>query len=181
MNQWSAIGVPSNSDSDNYIVSGSRDTNVKLWDMRTKKQVGTYKGHEELITGVDISPDNQYIASSSLDGTLKIWDIYGGKWIKTFEASKVLGVKAVCFNPAQYWVAVACGDRRIKYYDLNTFELISASHKDSNPWMRLLFKDDGSCLYGVNTDSMRVYDVEENQVLDIVMKPHRKVLDLKSG
>ena len=47
--------------------------------MRTKNQVGTYKGHEELITGVDISPDNQYIASSSLDGTLKIWDIYGGK------------------------------------------------------------------------------------------------------
>ena len=120
MNQISAIGVPNDPDWVNYIASGSKDTNVKLWDMRSKKSSGTFKGHEDQITGVDISPDNQYLASSSLDGTVKIWDTWAGKWIKTFAASTVLGVKAICFNPAQYCVAASCGDRRIRYYDLNT-------------------------------------------------------------
>jgi len=120
MNRWSAIGVPKDPDSVQYLVSGAWDTNVKLWDMRSKKWIGTYKGHEDQITGVDISPDNQYVASSSLDGTIKIWDVVGGKWMKTFAASTVLGVKAIWFNPAQYWVAASWGDRRIRYYDLNT-------------------------------------------------------------
>ena len=181
MNQCSAIGVQSNTDFEQLLVTGSRDTNVKLWDTRNKKCTGTFKGHEEIVTGVDISPDNQYVASSSLDGTVKIWDVVASKCIKTFNASSTLGVKAVWFNPAQYCVAAACGDRRIRYYDLNTFELINATAKDSNPFYRICFKDDGSCLYAANTDNMKVYDLENNCVLDIVMKPHRKILDLKYG
>ena len=53
--------------------------------------------------------------------------------------------------------------------------------KDSNPFFRICFKDDGSCLYAANTDNMKVYNLEANSVLDIVMKPHRKILDLKCG
>ena len=102
MNQCSALGVPRDTSYMNYIVSGSRDCIVKLWDLRTKKPAGTFKGHEDLVSGVDISPDNQYLASSSLDGTVKIWDICAGKCMKTFAASTTLGVKDICFNPTQY-------------------------------------------------------------------------------
>ena len=57
--------------------------------------------------------------------------------------------------------------------------MISASAKDSNPCFRICFNEEGSCLYAANTDNMKIYDLEANKVLDIVMKPHRKILDLK--
>ena len=41
----------------NVLVSGSQDTNVKLWDVRMRAAVQTYKGHREDITCVDLSPD----------------------------------------------------------------------------------------------------------------------------
>lgn len=57
--------------------------------------------------------------------------------------------------------------------------MISASAKDSQPCYNIRFKEDGSCLYASNTDNMKIYDLEGNKILDIVMKPHRKNLDLK--
>lgn len=36
MNQCSAIGVQSNTDYEQLMVSGSKDTNVKVWDTRNK-------------------------------------------------------------------------------------------------------------------------------------------------
>jgi WD40 repeat protein len=58
-----------------YLVSGSLDTNVKVWDPRAKNCVVTFKGHNEQITCLDISPDSSTIVSGSMDGTLKLWDI----------------------------------------------------------------------------------------------------------
>lgn len=47
----------------NYVISGAADTNVKVWDMRQKGAIATYKGHNKAIVTVDISPDTKYIAS----------------------------------------------------------------------------------------------------------------------
>lgn len=41
----------------NYVVSGSLDTNVKVWDLRSKKSIMTLKSHAKPITSVDISID----------------------------------------------------------------------------------------------------------------------------
>lgn len=49
----------------NYLVSGSYDTNVILWDYKTGKQLKTFKGTNSGIWSVKISPDSRYVASGS--------------------------------------------------------------------------------------------------------------------
>jgi WD40 repeat protein len=68
-------------------VSGSLDTNVKVWDPRMKSCLTTFKGHNDQITAVDISPDNLTIVSGSMDGTVKLWDLKANKLIKTIQVS----------------------------------------------------------------------------------------------
>ena len=58
----------------NYLVSGSLDTNVKVWDLRVKKSMMTLKSHAKPITCVDISIDGRVVASGSNDTYLKIWE-----------------------------------------------------------------------------------------------------------
>jgi WD40 repeat protein len=62
-----------------YIVSGSWDKTLKIWDAATGKERATLKGHTAKIDACAISPDGSYIVSGSEDKTLKIWDAATGK------------------------------------------------------------------------------------------------------
>jgi WD40 repeat protein len=70
-----------------YLVSGSLDTNVKIWDYRVKNCVATFKGHNEQITCLDISPDSSTIVSGSVDQTVRLWDVRTLKTVKSWQVS----------------------------------------------------------------------------------------------
>lgn len=67
-----------------YIVSGSWDKTVKLWDVMIDRTT-TFKGHTDWVWSVAFSPDSKKIASASDDKTIKLWDIESGKILKTFK------------------------------------------------------------------------------------------------
>lgn len=49
-----------------YIVSGSKDRTIRLWDFNEQKQIFAYVGHTDFITSVDISENGNFIVSGSL-------------------------------------------------------------------------------------------------------------------
>ena len=57
-----------------YIVSGSVDGTIKIWDFKTGECLNSLEGHSSWVDSIAISPDGKYIVSGSGDGTIKIWD-----------------------------------------------------------------------------------------------------------
>lgn len=53
-----------------YLVSGSYDKQVILWDYLIGNQLSTFKGHNSGVWSVKISPDNKYVASGSWDNNM---------------------------------------------------------------------------------------------------------------
>lgn len=102
----------------NVLVSGSSDTNVKLWDTRMRAVVNTYKGHTQDIVTVDLSPDQKIIASGSKDGTLRFWDTSMHKCIKKIKVGSSGFATTVVFNPNDLCIAVGTSGRQVKYYEL---------------------------------------------------------------
>lgn len=56
-----------------YIVSGSRDKTIKMWEVASGYCIKTFTGHREWVRMVRPSPDGTYIASCSNDQTIRIW------------------------------------------------------------------------------------------------------------
>ncbi len=55
------------------IVSGSKDSTLKVWDVKKKALMFDLPGHSDEIYAVDWSPDGEKVASGSKDKILRIW------------------------------------------------------------------------------------------------------------
>jgi WD40 repeat protein len=58
-----------------YVVSGSGDNTVRLWDLATGKEVRRFTGHESGVMSVAVTPDGRYVVSGSEDKTIRLWYI----------------------------------------------------------------------------------------------------------
>ncbi len=55
-----------------FLASGSLDTNLKVWDLRRKDCIQTYKGHSKGVKRLSISPDGKWVASGCESGQVKV-------------------------------------------------------------------------------------------------------------
>lgn len=63
------------SDASDKIFSGGIDNDVKVWDLRKGEVIMTLKGHQDTITGMELSPDGSYLLTNAMDCKLCVWDM----------------------------------------------------------------------------------------------------------
>lgn len=81
---------------DEYLVSGSSDCTIIIWDIKTGyKPLRKIAGHEDSV--LNLRFDKKYIVSCSKDKTIKIWDTKTGEYIKTLYGHKA-AVNAVQYR-----------------------------------------------------------------------------------
>ena len=62
-----------------FIVSGSKDRKIKIWNYETGECISTLKGHTNSVISVAIIPGLSQIVSGSGDKKIKIWNFGEGK------------------------------------------------------------------------------------------------------
>ena len=58
-----------------YLLSGSEDKIVRLWDVQTGKVLRRLVGHTGKVVSVAFTPDGRRGLSGSVDGTMRLWDL----------------------------------------------------------------------------------------------------------
>jgi WD40 repeat protein/class 3 adenylate cyclase len=143
-----------------YIVSGSRDNTIKLWDAANGKEIRTFKGHSNKVTGVGFAPDGKTVLSGSADSTLKLWDAASGKEIRSFNGHEG-GVNSVGFSPDGSRIISGSADSTLKLWDAASGKEIRSFTGHEGGINSVRFSPDGSRIISGSADStLKLWDVE---------------------
>ena len=99
-----------------YIISGSWDETLKLWDASSGDEVRTFKGYEYRVNAVAYSPDGEFVASGTSDNTFKLWRIATGEIIRVYNAHKD-NVLALAFSPDGAYIVSGSADNTLRLWD----------------------------------------------------------------
>ncbi|MCL6590464.1 MAG: protein kinase [Firmicutes bacterium] len=99
-----------------YLLSGSHDSAVRLWERESGKTLMVFQGHLGLVNSVCFSPDGRFAASGSNDKTVRLWDLQSGKAAKILQGHTG-AVNAVCYSPDGDFVLSGAEDGTLRLWD----------------------------------------------------------------
>jgi WD repeat-containing protein 48 len=67
----------------NMIANGGPEANIRLWDVRTGKNITRLVGHTDMIRSILINEAGDMVLSASSDQTVKVWSVTAGRCMHT--------------------------------------------------------------------------------------------------
>jgi len=146
-----------------FALSGSDDQTLKLWDIKSGREIRSFEGHSDIVTSVCFSPDGLYALSGSFDKTLKLWDIKSGREIRSFEGH-LSYVDCVCFSPKGQLALSGSLDATIKLWDIHNGKEIRSFNGHSDQVNAICFSHDGRyALSGSFDNTMKLWDIQSGE------------------
>ncbi|EJS41408.1 prp46p [Saccharomyces arboricola H-6] len=102
-----------------WFVTGSNDTTMKVWDLATGKLKTTLAGHVMTVRDIAVSERHPYLFSVSEDKTVKCWDLEKNQIIRDYYGH-LSGVRTVSIHPTLDLIATAGRDSVVKLWDIRT-------------------------------------------------------------
>jgi WD40 repeat protein len=100
-----------------FVVSGSADGTLKIWDASTGAERATLRGHEGPVSDCAITSDGRSIVSVSGDCKLKVWDLESGQERFTLEGP-VQGITRCAVAPDGSFAVTGGRDGCVGIWDL---------------------------------------------------------------
>jgi WD40 repeat protein len=110
-----------------WLMSGSRDARIKVWNARDKyAPVTEVVAHLYAINHLDFSPDSKHFVTCSMDKSIKVWDLAAMKLLKVIDRARHAGhgtsVNRLLWTSHQQQLISASDDRTISVWDIHIDE-----------------------------------------------------------
>eukprot|EP00736_Rhodelphis_marinus_P008356 Rmarinus@m.3959 len=149
----------------NYVVSGSRDMKVQIWNTCTMEPVKVLEGHSSVVLTGAYDPKGVMLATSSADDTLRIWDTTTSVQGDLKDAGHTHWVTCVAWHPTRSDVlASGSYDNTLRVWDTTCFE-VSAVFKGHGGWIfDTSFSPSGKFVATASDDkTVRVWEWEKHR------------------
>eukprot|EP00656_Telonema_subtile_P015744 TRINITY_DN18284_c0_g1_i2.p1 TRINITY_DN18284_c0_g1~~TRINITY_DN18284_c0_g1_i2.p1 ORF type:complete len:383 (-),score=66.67 TRINITY_DN18284_c0_g1_i2:80-1228(-) len=100
-----------------FLVSGSRDKSVKLWDLTTQQCIHTLNGHDNWVRSAVFHPSGKHLLSSSDDKSIKVWSLENMRCVKTIAEAHPHFVSCVDFNQRFPMMVSGGVDQKVKIWE----------------------------------------------------------------
>ena len=154
-----------------YLVSGSADSTIKVWNFKEEKEEFTLTGHSDFVKSVAISLDGKYLMSGSQDKTIKVWNFEERREEFTL-TGHTDNVTSVVISQDGKYLASGSEDKTIKVWNLNERreEMTLLGHTDSV--FSVAISQDGNYLVSGSRDqTIKVWNLDEKRE-EFTLKGH---------
>ena len=101
----------SNDPTSEFIAAGDNKRIGRIWKWKENREV-VLLGHNDALTSIEFSPNNDLVVSSSSDGTVRLWKTADGSEVQQFSGHEA-PVLSATFAPDGTQIASGGEDRRI--------------------------------------------------------------------
>ncbi|KAF9625587.1 hypothetical protein IFM89_024360 [Coptis chinensis] len=152
-----------------FALSGSWDSELRLWDLNTGATTRRFVGHTKDVLAVAFSVDNRQIVSASRDKSIKLWNTLGECKYTIQEADGHSNwVSSVKFSPFMEnpTIVSASWDRTVKVWNLSNCKLKSTLAGHTGYLNTVAVSPDGSlCASGGKDGVTLLWDLAEGKRL----------------
>ena len=161
------IGIDS---AERYLVTGSHDKSIKVWELRTGKLIKTLRppiesGDEGKIYAVAISPNGKYIAGAGWTGyewdgsvSIYIFDLNTGTLIKRLSGLPEVILYLTYSKDGRYLAVGLWGKNGIRVYKTEDYSLVKEDKDYGSDVYGLDFSHDGRLVTPSWDGFIRLYD-----------------------
>ena len=161
-----------------YVVSGSEDGTLRIWDLRTGACESVLEGHIHGVEAVAYHPDGSRVISGSADNTVRVWDLASGA-CELVLAGHTHSVMGVAYHPDGVHAISCSKDNTLRVWNLpkGVCERVLEGH--TYGVNAVAYHPDGvHVLSGSGNGTLRVWDLASGKC-ELVLKGHtRSVLDV---
>ncbi|MBD2215333.1 hypothetical protein H6G27_36835 [Nostoc linckia FACHB-104] len=149
----------------NYMISGSADKTLKVWNWQTGEELCTLNGHSSWVQALALTLDGKYVISGSLDRTLKVWNWQTGEELRTLNGHSY-SVKALALTPDGKYVISGSHDNTLKVWNWQTEEELRTLNGHSYSVNALALTPDGKYVISGSVDNtLKVWNWQTGEEL----------------
>jgi len=136
--------------------TGTSDSYVRIWDIKSQSNVATFEGHHGVITSISFSENGYYLATAAEDLCVQLWDLRTLSNFKTIQMENDMAVNAVTFDFSGIYLATAGSDLRV--YNTKTFSVVKTFTDHTALVTDVAFGPDAKFLVSTSMDrNMKIY------------------------
>ncbi|NES77744.1 MULTISPECIES: serine/threonine-protein kinase [Okeania] len=160
-----SIGALAFSDNGENLVTGSRDTTVKILEVPTGKIINTLAADDSPIWSVALNNNGTKLVVGTYDWRVMIWNLETGELFRVFE--HWAPVWSVAMSSDNQTIASASGDKTVKVWDLETGFLIFNFPDHSDVVYSIAISPDGRILVSGSADqTIKIEDLYTGELIN---------------
>lgn len=144
------------------FATGTSDSVVKIWDLKSKSNLANFPGHSGAITALSFSENGYYLATAAEDSVIKFWDLRKLKNFKTIEFENKFEIKDLVFDHSGSYLACAGTDVRV--YHVKQWDLLKTFNDHTGLVTGVRFGQNAQSLVTCSLDkSLRIFSKSKGE------------------
>lgn len=155
-----------------YLVSGSADKTLRLWDLWSAQHLRTFKGHRQGVTVGVVTPDGRFVISGSTDMTLRLWDLATAKCLRIYKGH-TSGITTAAISRYGRFIVSGSADKTLRVWNPATTECLQTFKGHKKPITSIVITPDRrQIISGSEDKTLRLWNASTG-ACDRILKGHK--------